>query len=135
MNFNFTKKYIKNQNQINLASSYDEVKHIANLYDENILSKNTQDLLKIADSFNLSCSSGIYIGNYKIWKIVLHKNGINQENFFTSNIELVNWVNKYFKLLQKCGGLEIFIELEKFKNASILVHYQGDLIIKKFVNS
>lgn len=135
MNFNFTKEFIKNQNQINLASSYDEVKHIANLYDENILSKDIQDLLKIADSFNLSGSSGIYIGNYKIWKIVLRKNGINQENFFTSNIELVNWVNKYFKILQKCGGLEIFIELEKLKNASILVHYQGDLIIKKFVNS
>jgi hypothetical protein len=130
MNFDFIKKYIKIQNQVNLASSYESVKDIAEQYTERIISLDHHDLQKVLDSYNLGGSSGVYLTNYKQWKIDLDKKDIKQQHFFSNNIDLVVWVEDNFELLKNCGGLDIFIELEKLKVAIILLHYQGHIILK-----
>ena len=136
MALNFSKEFVENQKRLNKTSQEIEIKNFSSIYDEVVLSRNKEDLKILLDDLNPLGSSAIYLSNYSIQKNALQKNGIFKEIFFENNKSIIEWLHMHFKFIQSCGGLEIFIELEKLKNASILLHYQGDIIIKtKKLNS
>jgi len=130
MNLNFVKHFIKNQENLSNATSAKEIERYANKYYRIVLTKNFKDLANVLQEINPSQKSSVFLNNFEIWAKEMAKNKVTQTTFFSSNSDLCSWIDKYFTIFQKFGGLEIYIETEK--NDLLLIHYQGDIIyIKK----